>query len=136
MSEPERKPGRRQGSQNYDPEFRRRLTLASFEPGVSVSKLARENGINANMLFSWRKRYREKQREAAQVAAATLVPVAVIEAPRKSMDVVTPPLAEADAPGQAIAGGTIEVRIGRAVIRVNGSVDAETLRTVLESLRS
>jgi transposase len=32
--------------------------------------------------------------------------------------------------------GTIEVRIGRAVVRVDGVVDAEALRTVLESLRS
>jgi transposase len=32
--------------------------------------------------------------------------------------------------------GTIEVRIGRAVIKVDGVVDAETLRTVLKSVRS
>ncbi|WP_370570065.1 transposase [Serratia sp. OS31] len=27
---------------------------ASCEPGVSISKLALENGINANLLFKWR----------------------------------------------------------------------------------
>jgi transposase len=32
--------------------------------------------------------------------------------------------------------GTIEVRIGRAVVKVDGAVDAETLRTVLKSVRS
>ena len=76
-----------------------------------MSKLARENGINANMLFSWRKRYREKQREAVQEAATTLVPVAVIEAPREVMDVVTAPLAEVHAPEQAI------VNVGRSFPR-------------------
>ena len=32
--------------------------------------------------------------------------------------------------------GTIEIHIGRAVVRVDGVVDADTLRTVLGSLRS
>jgi transposase len=42
---------------------------------VSVSKLAREHGINANMLFNWRRRYRERRKAAA---ATTLVPVSII----------------------------------------------------------
>jgi transposase len=32
--------------------------------------------------------------------------------------------------------GTIEIHIGRSVVRVDGVVDADTLRTVLGSLRS
>ncbi|WP_404988028.1 transposase [Caballeronia sp. LZ043] len=49
--------GTRGGSPNHSPEFRRRLAEAACEPGVSVSKLAREHGIKANMLFKWRRRY-------------------------------------------------------------------------------
>ncbi|MZZ31303.1 transposase, partial [Escherichia coli] len=30
------------------------LVAASCEPGISISKLALENGINANLLFKWR----------------------------------------------------------------------------------
>src|ERR1700742_2242735 len=123
LPEQDRKAGSRQGRPNYDPEFRLRLTLASFEPGVSVSKLARENGVNANMLFDWRRRYREQQK-AAQAMPATLVPVTVIEAPRASTDVAARPLIEAGVAATAVAGGTIEVRIGRAVIKVDGAVDA------------
>jgi hypothetical protein len=51
LPEPDKKAGSRRGRPNYDAQFRLRLTLASLEPGMSVSKLARENGINANMLF-------------------------------------------------------------------------------------
>jgi transposase len=36
----------------------------------------------------------------------------------------------------ASPGGTIEIRIGRAVVKVDGLVDADMLRTVLGSLRS
>ncbi|WP_232455809.1 transposase [Burkholderia ubonensis] len=53
VTESEAKPGSRKGRPNPDPEFRRRLAAAACEPGVSVAKLARENGINANMLFTF-----------------------------------------------------------------------------------
>ncbi|MCL6954374.1 transposase, partial [Escherichia coli] len=42
-------PGRRKGSPNYPPEFKQQLVAASCEPGISISKLALENGINANL---------------------------------------------------------------------------------------
>ncbi|WP_139819588.1 transposase [Escherichia coli] len=47
-------PGRRKGCPNYPPEFKQQLVAASCEPGISISKLALENGINANLLFKWR----------------------------------------------------------------------------------
>ncbi|WP_216085537.1 transposase [Shigella boydii] len=42
------------GCPNYPPEFKQQLVAASCEPGISISKLALENGINANLLFKWR----------------------------------------------------------------------------------
>ncbi|WP_235180797.1 transposase [Escherichia albertii] len=51
-------PGRRKGCPNYPPEFKQQLVAASCEPGISISKLALENGINANLFepprVSWR----------------------------------------------------------------------------------
>ncbi|OXC76136.1 hypothetical protein BSU04_23405 [Caballeronia sordidicola] len=44
---------------------------------------------------------------------------------------IVPDVAKATSPG-----GTIEVRIGRAMVKVDGAVDVETLRAVLASLRS
>ncbi|MBW6097863.1 transposase [Escherichia coli] len=52
-------PGRRKGCPNYPPEFKQLLVAASCEPGISISKLALENGINANLLFKWRQQWRE-----------------------------------------------------------------------------
>ncbi|WP_285797875.1 transposase [Escherichia coli] len=51
-------PGRRKGCPNYPPEFKQLLVAASCEPGISISKLALENGINANLLFKWRQQWR------------------------------------------------------------------------------
>ncbi|HDO1377160.1 TPA: transposase, partial [Aeromonas veronii] len=43
----------RKGRANYSREFKQRLVEATNQPGVSVSKLAQEHGVNANLLFKW-----------------------------------------------------------------------------------
>lgn len=43
------------------PEFKQRLTEASFQPGVSIFRLALDNGINANLLFKWRQKWRQEK---------------------------------------------------------------------------
>jgi len=118
----------RKGRPNHSEEFRRRLAAAACEPGVSVSKLAREHGINANMLFTWRRRYQAQQQQEATV----LLPVTIeqplplaISSPVNSLVATSVPVAPS---------GVIEIRVGRAVIRIDGVVDASTLRTVLGSL--
>jgi len=41
-------------------EVKRALVEMSLQPGISVARLAREHGVNANQVFSWRKLYRNK----------------------------------------------------------------------------
>lgn len=43
------------------------MVQLSFEPGYSVSLVARQHGVNANQLFTWRKQY--QQGELTPVAA-------------------------------------------------------------------
>ncbi|MEX3860155.1 transposase [Paraburkholderia sp. BR10923] len=52
LSEPTQRPGSRKGRPNHSAEFRRRLAMAVCEPGVSISRLARKNGLNANLVFT------------------------------------------------------------------------------------
>ncbi|MGF6507722.1 IS66-like element accessory protein TnpA [Paraburkholderia sp. 32] len=130
VTESEAKPGSRKGRPNYDREFRRRLAAAACEPGASVAKLARDNDINANMLFTWRRRYREQ----LQAETTCLIPVAVVhETPPQR--VAMPPDAR-DVCNRTARAGTIEIRFGDVVVKVNGVVDADTLRVVLGSVRS
>ncbi|UYR02417.1 IS66-like element accessory protein TnpA [Ralstonia pseudosolanacearum] len=129
LSEPTAKPGSRKGRPNHSPEFRRRVATAACEPGVSVAKLAREHGLNANLVFTWRRQYLAER----QAAAATLLPVTVVdEVPPETRPA---PVVESEIEKPVMPIGTIEVRIGRAVIKVDGVVDIEMLRTVLENLR-
>ena len=39
------------------------MIAESFAPGASVSKVAQRYGVNANLLFTWRRRDGEKRRE-------------------------------------------------------------------------
>jgi|tagenome__1003787_1003787.scaffolds.fasta_scaffold18332733_1 transposase len=128
----EKKPGSRTGRPNYPRQLRDRLAAAACEPGVSVAKLARENGINANMLFTWRRRYLADR----QAQSAGLVPVVLLSDTPTEVIATVPVEPQAQVPKSVSPVGTIEIRIGRAVIKVDGMVDADMLRIVLGSLRS
>lgn len=128
----EKKPGTRTGRPNYARELRERLAAAACEPGVSVAKLARENGINANMLFTWRRRYRAEQ----QAPSGELIPVVLLSDTPTDLVASSPVKPQAQDTKPLSPVGTIEIRIGRAVVKVDGLVDADTLRIVLGSLRS
>lgn len=68
----------RNGRRRYDAASKARLVAASLEPGVSVSRLALDNGINANLLRKWIKQAKETGREH-QPSASAFVPVLAAE---------------------------------------------------------
>ena len=43
----------RNGRRRFDPASKDRLIAACLEPGASVSKLALEHGVNANLVWKW-----------------------------------------------------------------------------------
>ena len=69
-------PGNDGGRRLWSADLKRRILAESFEPGASVAMVARRHGINANLLFTWRRRF-----GAAELAkpreAASIVPVAI-----------------------------------------------------------
>lgn len=78
---------KRDGRRCYDPEAKRALVEACLRPGVSVARMALEQGINANLLRKWMGDYRGAVASAATVTAAPPValpafaPVVSITAP-------------------------------------------------------
>jgi len=66
----------RDGRRRYDPASRERLVAACLEPGVSVSRLALEHGINANLLRKWIKKAKEV-RPLPPSSTSAFVPVQV-----------------------------------------------------------
>lgn len=124
------KSGNRKGRPNYPLDFKRQLAAAACEAGISVSKLAQANKVNANMVFKWRRELRAGLFDRAAQGAVPLLPVVLVTAPQ------IPHRAAAVRPAQTTAPGIIEIAIADAVVRVHGSADATLLRMIFQSLRS
>ncbi|EAB2297754.1 transposase [Salmonella enterica] len=43
---------------NFSTEFKLHLVELSMQPDTNVTRLAREHGINDNLLFNWRHQYK------------------------------------------------------------------------------
>jgi transposase len=93
----------------------------TLQPGASVAVIARRHGVNANQVFHWRKLYREGRLDVAP-PIAQLVPVRIAEV-----------MSGEHLPAK-LHSGVIMVEVGRARIRIEGSVDPENLRLVLERM--
>jgi len=100
---------------------RRQIVEETLQPGASVAVIARQHGVNANQVFHWRKLYREGRLDVAP-AASQLVPVRISEV-----------VSGEPAPAKFYAG-VIVVELGRARIRIEGAVDVDSLRLILERL--
>jgi transposase len=128
--------GRKKKHPNYSLEFKKRLARSACAPGVSVSQLALEHGINANMLFSWRKKYEAGLFDDQLERDTTLLPVAVIDTPQQVLRPYQEPRPASPAVATEQSKGIIEIKFADAVVRVDGHADVATLRAVLQLLRT
>ena len=117
--------GNRRGRPNYSPEFKHRLAVAACVPGVSVSKLAQDHGINTNMLFKWRRDLRAGLLTVSATSETRLLPV-----------LLKPSSPAAKPASGAARTSAIEITIADATVRVCADMDAALLRLVLQSLRA
>lgn len=119
----------RKGCPNHPIDFKRRLAGLACEPGVSVAKLALEHGVNANLLFKWRRHYR------AGKFGMPLTEHIATEMPQLLAVLTTVPmLPQEAAPSAGGPRAEIEIILSGATVRVRGAVDAPMLTTVLDCL--
>lgn len=134
MSEP---PVRRQRAV-YSMPFKLDLVEKSLRPGTCVARLARENGINDNLLFTWRQRYRHLLPLPTDgpggdhvITGDVIVPV-VVEPPRPVAPpaVQGPSLTPPQQPEQLC-----EITVGRARLRLSGSLTPAMLTALVRELK-
>jgi transposase len=110
---------------------KRRIVEETFAPGSSVARVARAHGVNANQVFSWRRLY-QRGRLGAGIPAppvAKLLPVTIAETPAPAVPAPAPP------PGPAcLQLGTIHLQVPRGRLRIEGAVDPEALRVILQCM--
>jgi transposase len=99
-----------------------RIVQETLIPGASVAQIARRHGVNANLLFSWR-----RQHEQGVLAERTRPPRAAKMLPVR--------IAASSASPSTAAEPTIEIELPCGTrVRVGGDVDAERLTAVLSAL--
>lgn len=87
----------RKGRANYSREFKQRLVDAANQPGVSVSILAQEHGVNANLLFKWRRDAK------AQSQSPALYPIELVLPPSS-----TEPLLPSNPPPETLSKRAVQ----------------------------
>ena len=58
---------------------KRLIVEQALEPGASVARVARAHGLNANVVFNWRRLYREGKFATEPAQAMKLLPVSIAE---------------------------------------------------------
>ena len=117
----------------HDRAFKDELIAQSLVLGASVAGIAMKAGINANLLFKWRREHVRAMAVSA-ATAATLLPVCVIPE-TGSPSTVQPPVRVGPAINRSSPPGVIEVEIAGAQLRLRGAVDETALSSVLRALR-
>ena len=110
---------------------KRRIVELAMQPGASIARVAREHGVNANMVHYWRKLYREGRLGQSKTDSVRLLPVSVTAAvPSQVVQSATTLSATT-----ASAAGAIYIEFPKIHLRVESGADAALLRLVLETLQ-
>ncbi len=94
------------------------MVAASLEPGASVARVARANGVNANQLHYWRRQFQGGRFGGTTEQA--LVPVRIAEEPGGKRERRASP-----------APGAIELELAQGRLRIEAGADAALLRMLL-----
>ncbi len=111
------------GKRSWPEALKREIVAATLAPGSSVSIVARHYDVNANQVFSWRRRYREELPPLAATSSPQLIPV-TIAAEKDDLSA---------SPSSVVEKIEIEVG-GKYRIHIGGGFDKVALRRVLEVL--
>lgn len=111
------------GRRVYSETGKRALVQRALAPGVSVSRLALDHGVNSNLLRKWIRGYQGASvRLARQTGLPQLLPVVTVGPPASPAPVAQP------------SPPSIEITVAGVTVHVRGAVDAQSLGTVLDCL--
>ena len=101
-------------------EERRAVVEETLTTGVSVARIARAHGVNANQVYAWRRLY-ERGLLGATPHQAALIPVRISESTQARIHPVA-------------SSGAIHIATAKGRVELSGAPDQTTLRIVLEHL--
>ena len=111
---------------NFPRDFKIAMVEQSMQPGVSVARLARENNINDNLLFNWRRRYQQGLL-AARTDTPVMLPVTL--AAESGPEQPHPPSVQSnDVP-------CCELVLPAGTLRISGNLTPELLQMLIREMQ-
>ncbi|WP_109010153.1 IS66-like element accessory protein TnpA [Escherichia coli] len=116
----------RKKSPNYPVEFKIKMVELSHRPEISVAQLAREHGINDNLLFKWRQYWREGKLRPPSTTENNVPELLPTTSPRSQ------PVAAATPESLNIS---CEVTFRHGSLRLNGAISENILNLLIRELK-
>lgn len=129
--------GKREGARRrrFPEAFKRQVVEETLAGDASVAAVALRHRLNANLVFTWRRKLLPRL-APARVKSVKLLPVTITDAGATVPAVAPEPIAASKLARRARARGAIEIEFNGARIVLRGAVNAQALRAVLEALVS
>ncbi|MFT4273084.1 MAG: IS66-like element accessory protein TnpA [Pantoea sp.] len=114
---------------NFPRAFKIALVEKSLQPGTNVAQLARENGINDNLLFNWRCLYR-KGLLLPHNCEPALLPVMLSAEPDRT--VAVPASGPENTSGETLC---CELVLPSGTVRLKGTLTPEMLQVLIREMK-
>jgi transposase len=105
---------------------RRQIVEETLKPGASIALVARTHDVNANQVFKWRRQYKQGRLEI-DAPSTTLLPVKI------SPTIPATP-GTSQRKSRTKRSGIIDIDLGHARVRIEGTVDPDCVKAALEGL--
>lgn len=114
---------------------KRRIVELAMLPGASVAGVARQHGVNANMVHYWRNLYREGRLGEKRDDSIRLLPVSVSESAVGPAAQTGSKSSSASTVMPTATAGIIYLEFPKVHLRIESGADAGLVRVVLETLQ-
>ncbi|HBM0098451.1 TPA: transposase, partial [Salmonella enterica subsp. enterica serovar Blitta] len=116
---------------NFPYELKIALVEQSLQPGACVAQIARENGINDNLLFNWRHQYRKGALLPSRKNSPALLPVMLT--PERDNKIPAPVQVEQiNTPSDSLC---CELVLPAGTLRLKGELTAVLLQTLIREMK-
>lgn len=99
------------GRRRHSAEFKAKLVEECRQPGMSVARVARDNGVNANLLHQW-------------IVSSRARSVGVAAVPQVGESFVPVQISQSGAVATTVAPIVVEIQRGSATVTVNWPIEA------------
>ncbi len=124
--------GRKSDGRSVYDEVAKAELVAACRPGVSVSRLARECGINANQLSRWVREHSERRQRAVAVSTASREAFVAVPVEAAATTPMPMPMAASDSP--AAVRMCLQARLPNGVVIDLRECDLRQAGVVIEAL--